>query len=168
MTWPKQEIIIRDGQRVSAQMPIIVSASRSTDVPAFYADWFMERLKAGYVKWYNPFNGVPHYVSLPVRISAIIATPTPITRLRWRIGTATGGSTRGNDYGKMGDAHRSLAVLPKRDEFRADRTLDGLLKDWLKHLPKPEYDDLIDEDDDLSEPPLPLPDFPSSDSDSLV
>lgn len=68
----------------------------------------------------------------------------------------------------MGDAHRSLAVLPKRDEFRADRTLDGLLKDWLKHLPKPEYDDLIDEDDDLSEPPLPLPDFPSSDSDSLV
>lgn len=54
----------------------------------------------------------------------------------------------------MGDAHRSLAVLPKRDEFRADRTLDGLLKVWLKHLQKPEYDDLIDLDDDLSEPPF--------------
>ena len=56
----------------------------------------------------------------------------------------------------MGDTHRSLAVLPKRDEFRADRTLDGLLKVWLKHLPKPEYDNLTDEylDDDLSEPPF--------------
>lgn len=51
----------------------------------------------------------------------------------------------------MGDAHRSLAVLPKRDEFRADRTLDGLLKVWLKHLPKPEYDDLEPVCDDLSE-----------------
>lgn len=62
-TWAKNEIVLPDGRRVSAQTPIIVSASRSTDIPAFYADWFMERLKAGYVKWYNPFNGVPLYVS---------------------------------------------------------------------------------------------------------
>lgn len=61
--WRKEEIKLESGETVSAQMPIIVSASRSTDVPAFYADWFMERLKAGYVKWYNPFNGVPLYVS---------------------------------------------------------------------------------------------------------
>ena len=60
--WSKEEIEIGDGTKVSAQMPIIVSASRSTDVPAFYADWFMERLKAGYVKWFNPFNGLPLYV----------------------------------------------------------------------------------------------------------
>ena len=60
--WSKEEIEIGDGTKVSAQMPIIVSASRSTDVPAFYADWFMERLKAGYIKWFNPFNGVPLYV----------------------------------------------------------------------------------------------------------
>ena len=50
------------GTKVLAQMPIIVSASRSTDIPAFYSDWFMERLNAGYVKWFNPFNGVPLYV----------------------------------------------------------------------------------------------------------
>lgn len=61
-SWSKEEIEIEDGTKVSAQMPIIVSASRSTDVPAFYADWFMERLKAGYVKWFNPFNGLPLYV----------------------------------------------------------------------------------------------------------
>ena len=36
--------------------PVIVSASRSTDIPAFYADWFLERLKAGYSVWVNPFN----------------------------------------------------------------------------------------------------------------
>lgn len=36
--------------------PVIVSASRSTDIPAFYADWFMNRLKAGFCDWVNPFN----------------------------------------------------------------------------------------------------------------
>lgn len=61
--WTKDEIVIAGGTKVAAQMPVIISASRSTDIPAFYADWFMERLKAGYVKWYNPFNGVPLYVS---------------------------------------------------------------------------------------------------------
>ena len=60
----KKEIEIAGGAKVLAQTPIIVSASRSTDVPAFYSDWFIERLEAGYVKWYNPFNGVPLYVSL--------------------------------------------------------------------------------------------------------
>ena len=61
-SWRKEEIEIADGTKVLAQMPVIVSASRSTDIPAFYSDWFMERLKAGYVKWLNPFNGVPLYV----------------------------------------------------------------------------------------------------------
>ena len=61
-SWRKEEIEIADGTKVLAQMPVIVSASRSTDIPAFYSDWFMERLKAGYVKWFNPFNGVPLYV----------------------------------------------------------------------------------------------------------
>jgi hypothetical protein len=35
---------------------VIISVSRSTDIPAFYADWFLERLKAGYSVWVNPFN----------------------------------------------------------------------------------------------------------------
>ena len=61
-TWAKEEIELQGGAKIAAQMPVIVSASRSTDVPAFYADWFMERLKAGYIKWINPFNGVPLYV----------------------------------------------------------------------------------------------------------
>jgi len=44
------------------QNPIIVSASRSTDIPAFYSDWFINRLKEGYIKWINPFNGEPHRI----------------------------------------------------------------------------------------------------------
>lgn len=34
----------------------IVSASRRTDIPAFYADWFMNRIRAGFVRVPNPFN----------------------------------------------------------------------------------------------------------------
>ena len=62
-SWQHSEIVI-DGQIVKAQAPLIVSASRSTDIPAFYADWFFYRLdKAGYSAWTNPFNGVKSYVS---------------------------------------------------------------------------------------------------------
>lgn len=63
-TWAKKEIEIDGGQKVLAQAPVIVSASRSTDLPAFYSDWFVERLEKGFIKWFNPFNGAPLYVSL--------------------------------------------------------------------------------------------------------
>ena len=63
MSWDKIEILNEEGEKVFAQAPIIVSASRSTDIPTFYADWFIERWKIGYVKWKNPFNGSPLYVS---------------------------------------------------------------------------------------------------------
>ncbi len=35
---------------------MIISASRRTDIPAFYSEWFMNRLKAGYVLTRNPMN----------------------------------------------------------------------------------------------------------------
>ena len=52
-----------NGDAVKAKHPVIVSASRSTDIPAFYSDWFFHRLKIGYSAWINPFNGVPMYVA---------------------------------------------------------------------------------------------------------
>ena len=61
--WRKIQIKRENGETVDAQAPIIVSASRSTDIPAFYADWFFHRLKVGYSAWTNPFNGVKSYVS---------------------------------------------------------------------------------------------------------
>jgi DNA repair photolyase len=35
---------------------MIISASRRTDIPAFYSDWFMNRIRAGYCTVPNPFN----------------------------------------------------------------------------------------------------------------
>ena len=53
----KEEIVFGNEERSSAQMPIIISASRSTDVPAFYVKWFVKRLREGWCSWKNPFNG---------------------------------------------------------------------------------------------------------------
>ena len=63
MSNEKVKIQVESGEFVEASAPIIVSASRSTDIPAFYADWFIHRLKIGYSVWTNPFNGVKSYVS---------------------------------------------------------------------------------------------------------
>lgn len=38
----KVKIILDSGVCAEAQAPVIVSASRSIDIPAFYADWFFE------------------------------------------------------------------------------------------------------------------------------
>ena len=35
--------------------PVIISASRATDIPAFFAEWFINRVRAGYARWVNPF-----------------------------------------------------------------------------------------------------------------
>ena len=63
MGWDKETIILQDGRTVEAQAPVIVSASRSTDIPAFHSDWLMDSLKKGYLKWKNPFNGQHLYIS---------------------------------------------------------------------------------------------------------
>jgi len=35
---------------------MILSASRRTDIPAFYSDWFFNRIRAGYLQVVNPYN----------------------------------------------------------------------------------------------------------------
>lgn len=62
-TWPKEILPRENGEKVPMQTPLIISASRSTDIPAFYSDWFFHRLNVGYSAWTNPFNGVRSYVS---------------------------------------------------------------------------------------------------------
>ncbi len=59
----KVKILTEKKEQVEAQAPIIISASRSTDIPAFYSKWFINRLKEGYCIWYNPFNQQPMYVA---------------------------------------------------------------------------------------------------------
>ena len=63
MATDKLSIIIDSGEQVEALAPVIISASRSTDIPAFYAEWFFNRLAKGYCVWYNPFNQQKMYVS---------------------------------------------------------------------------------------------------------
>ena len=67
--WEKVPLIVTDPENpletriMEAIAPVIISASRSTDIPAFYGDWFMARLAAGYVRWKNPFGASPLSVS---------------------------------------------------------------------------------------------------------
>ncbi|MBN2733671.1 MAG: DUF1848 domain-containing protein [Methanomicrobiaceae archaeon] len=43
--------------------PVIVSASRATDIPAFYSEWFINRLKKGYLIKLNPYNQKPYRIN---------------------------------------------------------------------------------------------------------
>lgn len=56
MKWDRQNVTIGQERLVEAQCPVIISASRATDIPAFYAPWMVERLEHGHIRWVNPFN----------------------------------------------------------------------------------------------------------------
>ncbi len=61
-SWKKEFIINDDGNRVEAIFPEIISASRSTDIPAFHSKWFFNRYEKGHLAWINPFNRKLQYV----------------------------------------------------------------------------------------------------------
>lgn len=42
----------------------IISASRRTDIPAFYSKWFLNRIQAGFCHWLNPVSSKVYRVSL--------------------------------------------------------------------------------------------------------
>lgn len=42
----------------------VISVSRRTDIPAFYSEWFMNRIRDGSVRWVNPFSRLVHRISL--------------------------------------------------------------------------------------------------------
>ncbi len=50
--------------RRQTSMKRIISVSRRTDIPVFYGDWFMRRLKEGFAGVVNPFGGQKYIVSL--------------------------------------------------------------------------------------------------------
>lgn len=75
--WDKVSIPTSSGV-VEAIAPIIISASRATDIPAFYGDWLLNRLQAGYVKWINPFNRrACQFVSLAKARAYVFWTKNP-------------------------------------------------------------------------------------------
>lgn len=51
----------------------MVSASCRTDIPAFYSQWFFERLRAGFCLVRNPISGKPYRVDLrPSRVDGFV------------------------------------------------------------------------------------------------
>ena len=53
---------------------MIISASRRTDIPAFYAQWFINRIRAGHCTVPNPFNRkqVSHILFRPEDVDVIV------------------------------------------------------------------------------------------------
>ncbi|MBE9468341.1 MAG: DUF1848 domain-containing protein [Bacteroidetes bacterium] len=75
--WDKKNIINDKGETVEAILPFVISASRSTDIPAFYSRWFMNRLEKGYITWINPFNRKEQYVSFEETKIIVFWTKNP-------------------------------------------------------------------------------------------
>ncbi len=57
-------ITLNDGTSIEASAPMIISASRATDIPAFFAEWLINSFERGYVFRINPFNGKRYCISL--------------------------------------------------------------------------------------------------------
>lgn len=64
MRWPRTTITLPQGDAAGADAPLVISASRRTDIPAFHLDWFFRRLDEGWLATRNPFNGARGYVAL--------------------------------------------------------------------------------------------------------
>jgi hypothetical protein len=64
MKWPKKNIRLSSGEYADALSPLIITASRATDIPAFYGDAFLDDLKRGYTFWLNRFNGKSYVINL--------------------------------------------------------------------------------------------------------
>jgi hypothetical protein len=80
--WKTVTITNKSGETVPAVAPVIVSASRATDIPAFYPDWFRNRLEAGYCVWQNRFNGVRQYVSFSQMRAIVFWSKNPAPLLK--------------------------------------------------------------------------------------
>ena len=62
---------------------MIISASRRTDIPSYYSDWFFRRMEAGFVCTRNPMNPkqVSHISLSPDVVDGIVfwtKNPTPM------------------------------------------------------------------------------------------
>jgi len=52
---------------------MIISASYKTDIPAFYGEWFINRLRAGFCRTINPYNHQVKLVNLlPHHVDGIV------------------------------------------------------------------------------------------------
>jgi|SRR5665647_685665 len=77
MDWIKKKIKSDDGEEIEAVAPMIISVSRSTDIPAFYSEWLFNRIDMGYIAWTNPFNQKTQFVSFDEMRFIVFWTKNP-------------------------------------------------------------------------------------------
>lgn len=75
--WDKIMINLGDGDIAEAIAPVIISASRATDIPAFHIEKLIESMKKGYTEWMNPFNGKIIYISFSKCRAMVFWTKNP-------------------------------------------------------------------------------------------
>ncbi len=102
----------------------IVSASRRTDIPAFYGDWFNQRIVEGYVDVPNPFNKKMTRVSLrPGEVAGYVfwsRNPAPFLPVLRRL----------VDRGERVLFHVTVTGLPREAEKRippVDHVVKGIM-----------------------------------------
>lgn len=74
----KEFIITKEGTTVEADCPVIISASRVCDIPAFCGDWLLKQFENGYTIWINPFNRKKHYISFSKTRLIVFWTKNPL------------------------------------------------------------------------------------------
>lgn len=85
MSWNRVEIETQTGETLEAIAPLVLTASRATDIPAFFDRWFFEKLDIGYLRWINPFNGKTQFVSLENTRFVVFWTKHPDPRFVRRL-----------------------------------------------------------------------------------
>jgi hypothetical protein len=87
----------------------IISASRRTDIPAFYSRWLFNRLHAGFCHWINPFAGQVYRTSLApddiIALALWTRDPRPVLK---RLGELDDLGFKGRYY-----FHVTLNAYPK-------------------------------------------------------
>jgi len=80
--WKEIQLITDSGELVPAIAPLIISASRSTDIPAFHSEWLINRINKGHACWVNRFNPTrPRYISFQETRLFIFWTKNPAPML---------------------------------------------------------------------------------------
>ena len=98
----------------------IISVSRRTDIPAFYSEWFLNRIRDGYVRWVNPFSRIVHRISLrPEDVMAFVLWSKNYAPLLPHLGKLDAGG-----YRML--FHFTINGLPKAFEPRVPGTRETL------------------------------------------
>jgi DNA repair photolyase len=123
-------MITRDnGEVVEGIAPVIISASRSTDIPGCYGEWFINRLKKGYVVWKNPFSGQVQFISFKKTRCIVFWTKNPEPFLKYvkilqQMGLVFLFQVTVNDYE---DEHLEINIPSLKDRAQSVKELSTMI-----------------------------------------